>query len=297
MGTSTTCIEAPGFQASATVPSSTVNAFPASAPDEANSLPLPSTTSPSSSLYWKALPIVVAKIWRLLTAKEKYVLATLFSLRPLQAEALCENPSTASMDKQHDTDLLNFRLRHADRGTLSRMYTNRVMNAGTLETLQWWKDSGLELRYSKYSIDWLVGGHDCLRRLQWWKDSGLELRYTAQCLDVVQWWHDSGLPMLYSERAMDRASSCGKLEVLEWCKQSGNELTHSQNGMNHPSSQNIVTSVEWWKKSGLPLKYTTGAYTGQVGTAIWKRCSGGKRVGWRSAGTGEHWLRQGTREF
>ncbi|KAI9312044.1 hypothetical protein DFJ73DRAFT_804618 [Zopfochytrium polystomum] len=66
---------------------------------------------------------------------------------------------------------------------------------GSVEALQWWKDSGLEMQYSFLAIEYAAkNGH--LNVLRWWKNSGLK-------------------PKLY-QRALIGAMGNGHVEVLDF---------------------------------------------------------------------------------
>ncbi|KAJ3033792.1 hypothetical protein HDV00_005833 [Rhizophlyctis rosea] len=101
--------------------------------------------------------------------------------------------------------------------TPGRYYTwgDEAMDAasanGLIWVLQWWKESGLELRYSQDSMA-LAGKYGHVEVLKWWKDSSLELRYNSESMDyathrghveVLDWWYGSGLPLKYSNWALD----------------------------------------------------------------------------------------------
>ncbi|KAI9319528.1 hypothetical protein DFJ73DRAFT_635321, partial [Zopfochytrium polystomum] len=47
---------------------------------------------------------------------------------------------------------------------------------GFVDVLQWWKDSGLKIKYDAGAMDEASASGDTAV-LQWWKESGLELRY------------------------------------------------------------------------------------------------------------------------
>jgi len=109
------------------------------------------------------------------------------------------------------------------------------------------------------------GGH--VDALEWWKSSGLELKYSSDAMywasenghvDVLEWWKSSGLPLKYTMCAINHASRCGHVDVLEWWKNSGLDLKYDERSMDYASRNGHVSVLEWWlrvhKSSGLPLK-------------------------------------------
>ncbi|KAI8920307.1 hypothetical protein DFJ77DRAFT_507695 [Powellomyces hirtus] len=72
---------------------------------------------------------------------------------------------------------------------------NTASKKGQIELLEWWKESGLELEYSRGAMDdanW--GGKVAVTALEWWKASGLELKYTDKGaswggqVTALKWW-------------------------------------------------------------------------------------------------------------
>jgi hypothetical protein len=45
---------------------------------------------------------------------------------------------------------------------------------GNVAVLQWWKESGLELKWSEYAL-YQASQNGHVHVLQWWEDSGLEM--------------------------------------------------------------------------------------------------------------------------
>ena len=150
---------------------------------------------------------------------------------------------------------------------LDHIISNFILDASTkdnIDELNWWKDSGLELKYSKNAIHYASanGNFDVLN---WWKDSGLELKYSENAIhyaskngriDVLNWWKDSGLELKYSKNAMDYASRDGHIDILKWWKDSGLELEYSEEAMDYASTDGHIDILNWWKDSGLELKYS-----------------------------------------
>jgi hypothetical protein len=142
---------------------------------------------------------------------------------------------------------------------LSSMY-------GFISILKWWKNSGLELKYTANAMDWASkNGH--IDVLDWWlKESGLELKYTANAMDwasknghidVLDWWlKESGLELKYSESSMDWASKNGHVDTLNWWKENVDELKYSKSSIDWASMNGHVDVLKWWKKNVDELLYS-----------------------------------------
>ncbi|KAI9179514.1 hypothetical protein H9P43_004840 [Blastocladiella emersonii ATCC 22665] len=123
--------------------------------------------------------------------------------------------------------------------------------------------------YSEGVLDFVSGnGHVAV--LEWWRMSGLALRYSAAALlhasaaghvRVLQWWRDSGLPVRYGAKPMKAASRNGHIHVLDWWLNlraldwwlaSGLELRYSlPDVLVHSQRWDQHSVVQWWADSGL----------------------------------------------
>ncbi|KAJ3357586.1 hypothetical protein GGF32_000937 [Allomyces javanicus] len=113
--------------------------------------------------------------------------------------------------------------------------------AGDLALLNAWRDvAPSQLR----AVVGLCFDKACLHGrvnvLEWWRVSGIPLKYSNSAMDmasklgnvhVLQWWRDSGLDLKYSRNAVSWAAARGHMDVLEWWNASGLEFPPIQHVM------------------------------------------------------------------
>ncbi len=102
--------------------------------------------------------------------------------------------------------------------------TNACIN-GAVKFLEWWKNSGLPLKYDKNAL-YLASSNGHVNVLEWWKNSGLLLQYSQYALNnaslnghvnVLEWWLKSGLCDRYIlNGALCYASANGHIHVIKW---------------------------------------------------------------------------------
>ncbi|KAI9354110.1 hypothetical protein DFJ73DRAFT_320419 [Zopfochytrium polystomum] len=212
---------------------------------------------------------VAAEICSYLPVDERYRLATLLRLPSVQAEAYAgdhaipidvasKNGRTALLAR-----IIQLFVANGKDPWYSYDAIDRASADGHWETLQWWLDSGLQLRYSSTAMD-SASLNNRLATLQWWKDARGrlgELQYTEYSLRgcspaTLQWWRDSGLPLVYDDGALDGAQS---VAVLDWWRGSGLALRYSATALGNASFAGQIEILEWWLRSGLELRYSEGS--------------------------------------
>ncbi|KAJ1545901.1 hypothetical protein HK096_005802 [Nowakowskiella sp. JEL0078] len=173
-----------------------------------------------------------------------------------------ENPACYKW-VQHAFDIANFKGRVNVlawwRKSRIKVQTDDVVflacSSGHTSVLDFWKGDMRESRilWDERSIN-EASEYGIVNVLEWWKCSGLQLKYNEDALDnatsveVLNWWMSSGLQLRWTHKAMDNASDAS---VLEWWKNSGLELKWTKKAMENASNESIV---KWWQNSGLELK-------------------------------------------
>lgn len=138
-----------------------------------------------------------------------------------------------------------------------------------IKTLEWWMESGLEIRYTSNFIDSLCE-HGCVSTLNFMFNSGLKMLYTENAIDlasryghteILDCWMESGLKMLYTNKSVDEASYCNHINVLDWWftarKDIGLEMRYTDVALDFAVFYKSYRAVRWWFDSGLPLLYTS----------------------------------------
>ncbi len=116
---------------------------------------------------------------------------------------------------------------------ITSMSMDNASKQGLVSLLDWWKQSGLPLKYTNSAMNW----------------ASLECQVA-----VLEWWKQSGLPLKYCDYAMDWASESDHVVVLDWWKQSGLSLRYSNYGFDMAHIQGNC-ALDWWKKSELEIKH------------------------------------------
>ncbi len=209
-----------------------------------------------------------------------------FSLRPVLAyiEGNCPHvfrcfdgktiPTKASAYYGR-TDILDWWARSPS--FLEKQYDAEALNGasakGFIRVLDWWRKSGLPLKYTETALEQASAkGH--LHVLNWWRELALQepsidlkpgrsLIGAAQTgqVAVIRWWDESGIPVGYEEGVCKMASRWGKVEVLElWRELRGDDkIQFDSQILFEPTLHGHINVLEWWRK------YAHGELPGMAG--------------------------------
>ncbi|ORZ32003.1 hypothetical protein BCR44DRAFT_91577 [Catenaria anguillulae PL171] len=152
------------------------------------------------------------------------------------------------------------------------MLIDAASSRGHVNVLGWWKQRGLDLKYTHLAIDdACANGH--LDVMKWWSESGVECRYTGRCVDkaaggghieILRWLHEQPstaplhFPQDYTCDAMDSASCAGYVAPLQFFLDSGHPLKYTQQAMDEASKMGFTHVLDWWlqHKDKLALKFS-----------------------------------------
>ena len=153
--------------------------------------------------------------------------------------------SPSFLEKQYDAEALN--------GASER---------GFVHVLDWWRRSGLPLKYSEAAFESASAkGH--VHVLEWWREAALQdptivikpgrsLLAAAQWgqLAVIRWWEESGIPVGHQDGVCKMASRWGRVEVLDlWRQLRGDDNLQFDNQiLVEPTLHAHVHVLEWWRR-------------------------------------------------
>ena len=141
--------------------------------------------------------------------------------------------TTEAIDYAASAEVLDFWVKYGPEFSYTDKAIKYASYKCRIDVLDWWARQNIyELKYSEKIIDNLLikakemYDEDQIRVLEWWKNSGLEVKYTHVAMDtasrmgrvdILNWWLKSGLELKYSREAVvnieyDRA------RVLRWWK-------------------------------------------------------------------------------
>lgn len=145
--------------------------------------------------------------------------------------------------------------------------------AGFVHVLEWWRTSGLPLRYSERALE-SASAEGRIAVLDWWKNVSetadaehpIPLKVGKSVLLAAQsgrtasldWWDKSGIPYSNTESVARIASTHGHVPVLDlWYKLKGNKLIFDNQVLVGATKNGHVDVLEWWKRSGLRVEFKT----------------------------------------
>ncbi|KAL4804359.1 hypothetical protein BDV18DRAFT_30352 [Aspergillus unguis] len=145
--------------------------------------------------------------------------------------------------------------------------------AGFVDVLEWWRTSGLELRYTERALE-SASAEGCVPVLEWWKRASaaasrsrpLPLKVGKSVLLAAQsgrtaslaWWDASGIPYTHAESVARIASTHGHVHVLEfWHKLKGAKMIFDCQVLVGPTKNGHDNVLEWWRQSGLRVEFKT----------------------------------------
>ncbi|KAK3381483.1 flavoprotein [Podospora didyma] len=162
------------------------------------------------------------------------------------------------------TDILDWWARSPS--FLEKQYDAEALNLasmrGFVQVLEWWRRSGLPLKYTEAAFE-LASSKGHLHVLEWWRDAfkedasippkpGRALLAAAQWgqTDVIGWWEESGIPIGHQDGVCKVASRWGQTKVLDlWRELRGDDKIQFDNQILIEATYHAhIPVLEWWHK-------------------------------------------------
>jgi hypothetical protein len=145
--------------------------------------------------------------------------------------------------------------------------------AGFVQVLEWWRTSGLPLKYSDRALE-SASAEGRIAVLDWWKNVsanappsnliplkvGKSVLLAAQSgrTESLAWWDASGIPYTHTESVARTASTHGHVHVLElWHRLKGSKIIFDNQVLVGPTRNGHDNVLEWWRQSGLRVEFKT----------------------------------------
>jgi hypothetical protein len=169
---------------------------------------------------------------------------------------------------------------------LTKEYSSDALDnasrTNSLQTLDWWYNSGLPLKWTDAALEQASSqGHILV--LQWWKEHsryratprptdtksscpdlelkvGKSLTYATQsgCLPALRFWVSSSIPFAHEDSLAKIASTHGHVSILDfWRTLRGEKILFDNQVLVGPTKMGHAAVLEWWKRSGLRVEYKT----------------------------------------
>jgi hypothetical protein len=176
---------------------------------------------------------------------------------------------------------------------LTKEYSSEAMDnasrSGSVQALDWWYESGLEMMYTESSLE-AASSQGHIQVLKWWQDHsryrrapaaplspgeqhehkgkreflklkvGKAITYATQsgCLPAIHFWVESGIPFSHEDTIAKLASAHGHTHILDyWRKLRGEKMLFDNQVLVGPTKMGHADVLEWWKRSGLRVEYKT----------------------------------------
>lgn len=145
--------------------------------------------------------------------------------------------------------------------------------AGFVHVLEWWRQSGLPLRYTERALE-SASAEGQIAVLDWWKKTsessayydptplkiGKSVLLAAQSGKTASlaWWDKSGIPYSHGESVARIASTHGHVPVLAlWYSLKGSKIIFDNQVLVGATKNGHVDVLEWWRRSGLRVEFKT----------------------------------------
>ncbi|KAB8263879.1 hypothetical protein BDV32DRAFT_104934 [Aspergillus pseudonomiae] len=145
--------------------------------------------------------------------------------------------------------------------------------AGFVNVLEWWRTSGLELRYTERALE-SASAEGRVSVLDWWKKASanappsdpIPLKVGKSVLLAAQsgrtaslaWWDASGIAYSHAESVARIASTHGHVHVLDfWYRLKGAKMIFDSQVLVGPTKNGHDNVLEWWRQSGLRVEFKT----------------------------------------
>jgi hypothetical protein len=139
---------------------------------------------------------------------------------------------------------------------------NHASGRGFVHVLDWWRRSGLPLKYDEQAFE-MASAQGHVHVLEWWREAGMQdpsivvkpgrsLLAAAQWgqLAVMRWWEESGIPVGHQDAVCKMASRWGQVKVLDlWRQLRGDDKLQFDNQILIEATFHAhIPVLEWWRK-------------------------------------------------